>query len=127
MCSLFYHNHFHIVQKPDLVNLQAFPFQIEGSRNIVARAASQYKCIGAILLNDKDGTLISGLTASSDQKEIMHKIFEKWVREDTQCSWQKLINCMKECELIVLAQQMDDALQLNPHHVQGLNEQIFIH
>ena len=57
----------------------------------------------------------------------MHKIFEKWVREDTQCSWQKLINCMKECELIVLAQQMEDALLLNPHHVQGLNDQSFMH
>ena len=57
--------------KPNLVNLRAFPFQIEGSRNIVARAASQYKCIGAILLNDKDGTLISGLTLSQDPKRCL--------------------------------------------------------
>ena len=115
---MFYH--LHIVSKPNLVNLQAFPFQIEGSRNIVARAASQHKCIGSILLNDKDGTLISGLTLSQDPKEIMFKIFEKWVREDIQSSWQKLIECMRRCELIVLAQQMEDALQLNPHRIQGV-------
>lgn len=108
------------VQKPNLINLQVFPLQIEGSRNIIARAAVQYKCIGTILLNDKDGSLVAGLTTSQQPQEIMRNIFEKWIRLDTECSWPKLIECMRQCELVVLAQEIEDALQLHSHHSQGL-------
>ena len=113
-------NSYTVVEKPDLINLQRFPFEIEGSRNIIARAARQYRCIGAILLNDKDGALIDGLTASNEPQDIMYKIFQKWVREDTQCSWPKLIQCMRQCELSVLAQQIEDALHPKPQHTHGL-------
>ena len=109
-----------VVEKPDLINLQSFPFDIEGSKNIIARVAVQYKCIGAVLLNDKDGTIIAGLTASNEPRDITYNIFQKWVCEDTECSWPKLIKCMRQCELSALAKQIEDALQLKPQHKQGL-------
>ena len=118
---LCYFSIFHsVVEKPDLINLQRFPLEIEGNKNIIARAALQYKCIGAILLNDKDGAIIGGLTASNEPQEIMYKIFQKWVCEDTECSWPKLVECMRHCELSVLAKQIEDALQLKSQHKQGL-------
>ena len=99
-------------QKPSLINLYAFPKFHEGKCNIVARAAPKYKCIGTILLKDKDGTIVSGLTASQQPRDVMHAIFEKWVQEDTECSWHKLTQCMRQCELTSLAQEIEDVLQL---------------
>ena len=117
------YNYVHVyftVQKPNLMNLQVFPLQIKGSRNIIARAAVHYRSIGTILLKDKDGSQIAGLTTSQQPQEIMRNIFEKWIRLDTECSWPKLIECMRQCELGVLAQEMEDALQLHSQHSQGL-------
>ena len=119
-CIYYFAFIYSVVEKPDLINLQSFPFDIEGSKNIIARVAVQYKCIGAVLLNDKDGTIIAGLTASNEPRDITYNIFQKWVCEDTECSWPKLIKCMRQCELSALAKQIEDALQLKPQHKQGL-------
>ena len=106
--------------KPNLTNLYACPYIQEGNRNIVARSASKYKCIGTILLKDEDGTIVSGLTASQQPRDVMHTIFEKWVQEDTECSWHKLTQCMRQCELSSLAQEIEEGLQINPHLSRGI-------
>ena len=102
---------FYAVDKPNLINLQAFPFKIEGGSNIISRVAEKYRCIGAILLNDKDGNVIAGIAASKEPCDIMYKIFYKWLQEDTECCWEKLMKSLRRCELSVVAQNIEDALR----------------
>ena len=49
---------------------------------------------------------------SGDPLRIMTAIFIQWLREDTDCSWKKLIGCMKKCDLTHFAQEMEIALGL---------------
>ena len=47
-----------------------------------------------------------------DPVGIMTAIFTQWLREDTDCSWKTLIECMKRCDLTHFAQEMEVALGL---------------
>ena len=49
---------------------------------------------------------------SGDPVGIMTAIFTQWLREDTDCSWKKLIECMKRCDLTHFANEMEVALGL---------------
>jgi hypothetical protein len=60
---------------------------------------------------------------SGDPVGIMTAIFTQWLREDTDCSWKKLIECMKRCDLTHFAREMEAALGLG---VQGKSRLIFV-
>ena len=51
------------------------------------------------------------MTTSQEVKDTMYEIFYEWVRRDTEYSWQKLIECLRKCELGVLAKDIEDALK----------------
>ena len=55
-----------------------------------------------------------------DPVGIMTAIFTQWLREDTGCSWKKLIECMKRCDLTHFAQEMEFALGLVVQGKSGL-------
>ena len=44
-------------------------------------------------------------------EHTMRDIFCEWVQKDTEYSWQKLIECLRMCELGVLAKDIEDALK----------------
>ena len=56
-----------------------------------------------------------------DPVGIMTAIFTQWLREDTDCSWKKLIECMKRCDLTHFAQEMEVALGLAVQGNSGLH------
>ena len=97
------------------MSLQHFPYakEFKGGRNIISRVATEYRCIGTQLLNDADGSIVKmiHMTTSQVVKDTMYEIFYEWVRRDTEYSWQKLIECLRKCELGVLAKDIEDALK----------------
>ena len=96
------------------MSLQNFPFSKKGKRlNIIHRAASEYSSIGIYLLNDGKCAAVKAIELSTHYKAeaAMQEIFTKWVNEDTKCSWEKLIECLKICKLSDLAKEIEDGLK----------------
>ena len=98
----------------NIINLHHFVVPIGGRRNIITQVAPQYRCLGVHLLNDKKGNVVQSMHMANhgDPVGIMTAIFTQWLREDTECSWKKLIECMKRCDLTHFAQEMEVALGL---------------
>ena len=106
----------------NLINLQHFPFPIGEQRNIIMLVAYQYRCLGTLLLNDKSGAHVEAIYKSTQKLEdTMYEIFCTWLREDVNCSWGKLIECLKKSKFGKLAGEMEAALGLNkvPVDVRG--------
>ena len=59
-----------------------------------------------------------------DPVGTMTAIFTQWLREDTKCSWKKLIECMKKCDMANFAREMEVALGLA---IQGNSRELFMH
>ena len=96
------------------MSLQNFPFSKKGGRlNIISRAAPQYWSIGIYLLDDRKCAAVKAIELSTHYKAeaAMQEIFTQWVNEDTKCSWEKLIECLKICKLSDLAKEIEDGLK----------------
>ena len=98
----------------NIITLQDFLVPIGGTRSIIDLVAPQYRCLGALLLDDKRGNAIQSMhmANSGDPVATMRAIFCKWLGKDTKCSWKKLIQCMKKCDLNHYAINMEAALGL---------------
>ena len=95
------------------MSLQNFPFSRKGKRlNIISRASSQYWSIGIYLLNDTKCAAVKAikLKAHNQAESAIQEIFTKWVDEDPDCSWEKLIYCLKINKLSDLAKEIEDGL-----------------
>ena len=95
------------------MSLQNFPFSRKGERlNIISRAASQYWSIGIYLLDDRKCVAVRAikLRANDQAEAAMQEIFTKWVDEDADCSWEKLIYCLKINKLSDLAKEIENGL-----------------
>ena len=80
---------------------------------IIPEAAASYHQIGCYLLNDDTGAIVEGLEKTK-QSDTLRDIFGKWLREDRERSWGKLIDCLKYCDLGSLAEDVETALNLQP-------------
>ena len=89
-----------------------FPCTIKGGKNIISRVAVRYRFLCTFLLKDEQGYRLANIDkqASYIPEDAMHIIFTWWLREDTECSWEKLISSLRKCELHVVAQDIEDAL-----------------
>lgn len=69
--------------------------------------------IGIYLLEDRNCAAVKAIQLSTHYKAeaAMQEIFTKWVNEDTERSWEKLIKCLKICNLSDLAQEIEDGLK----------------
>ena len=56
---------------------------------------------------------MSGIEQSTQRQPVdtMFRIFSQWLREDPGHSWEKLINCLKQCGLNVLAEHLQNSLK----------------
>ena len=78
---------------------------------IIARASVKFRQIGARLLKDDYGNKVANIRSKTDNNEdAMYEIFCQWLREDTQRSWKKLIQCLRKCECEPLADEIVCAL-----------------
>ena len=112
---------FYIVEKPNLVNLQSFPMKMGGSTNIITQISSQFRCIGTLLLQDKHGSIVESIykAALHDPDDTMFRIISRWLKEDTESSWKKLTECLRQCKLATIANEIERSLQLNEEQLEG--------
>ena len=94
-----------------MIVLRKFPHEDGEEMNIIVETAPHYKDIGTFLLNDGKGSIVQGIAEEMrcTPERIMTKIYEKWLGKDA--SWEKLMQCLKDCELNVLADDIKKGLE----------------
>lgn len=104
-----------------LASLQSLQCLGKNKVKIIKRCSAFYAKIGHDLLNDTDGSIVKSLQNSSqDPDVIMHEIFGKWLREDADHSWKKLIECLRRCDLDTVARDIEAGLGMRAHSIEGL-------
>ena len=93
------------VKLPDLIILSTS----QGDIRILEESAVKFEDIGTLLLKDSRGAKVSGIakTALGDQVEAVRMIYVKWIQEDEDHSWKKLIKCLRNVELNSLARDLE--------------------
>ena len=80
---------------------------------IIERASVKFQEIGAELLDDKHGNKVANIKSKTNGNvDAMHEIFCQWLREDTQCSWETLVQCLRKCGCKSLADEIDRTLRI---------------
>ena len=98
--------------KPNMINLIKLSTS-EGEIKIVEETAPRYREIGTILLNDRSGAKVDAMVGGIP-KEAVHKIYSHWIKEDVDHSWRKLAQCLRDCDLNVLANKIEKHFRLSP-------------
>ena len=72
----------------------------------------QYKRLGNILLKDPNGVRVLAMEKSHayNVDEVVYDIFQKWLVEDAEATWGKLVQCLKDANLNPLAQEIESCL-----------------
>ena len=98
-----------------MVNLMKFPTK-ERELKIVEESACNYREIGTNLLNDKTGKIVSAIEKAADgvPEKALHTIYSRWITEDEDHSWRKLAQCLRDCDLNVLASNIEKHFGLFP-------------
>jgi len=89
--------------------LLAFPGKSE-KINIPERIGTKYLRFGILLLDDKAGEKLDAVTKEkSDVTDINLAILMRWLRgEGRAISWKILTQVLRECDLTVLAEKIED-------------------
>lgn len=97
--------------KPDLTALQKFPHP-SGVINIMQQVVPQYKLLGNILLKDPNGVRVEAIELDNPHhvNNVVYSIFQKWLVEDTDATWGKLVQCLDCVNLCPLAQGINSCL-----------------
>lgn len=77
------------------------------------RIGTKYKPrLGNILLKSYDGQRLKSIemTHHGDVEQVVYDIFQKWCTEEGDCSWEKLIQILKDSDLNTLATNIDESL-----------------
>ena len=98
--------------RPDLTVLPKFPCKNGKQKNIIEETAPHYKDIGTFLLHDERGNIVKGIEGElrNTPVMIMTDIYEKWLVQYGG-TWKELIQCLRDCELTVLAGNIEDGLE----------------
>ena len=96
---------------PDMTVLQKFKCKDGKEMNIIVQTAPNYKKIGTFLLNDENGQIVEGIARQLPfpLELTMTRIYEKWLLGGG--TWEKLVKCLKDCGLNVLAGDIEDGLK----------------
>ena len=87
---------------PDLIKLSISKRNIR----ILKETAAKYTEIGAILLKDDTGAIVSAIE-QSDRVKTVEIIYKQWMQEDEDHSWKKLIQCFRDVQLNSLARDLE--------------------
>ena len=84
--------------------------------NICQEAAYRFMQIGNHLLQDKTGAIMQSIRKAChyQPEDALHQVFCKWLQQDADQSWSKLLQCLQDCQLNTLAHNISIALGL--HH-----------
>ena len=78
----------------------------KGDIRIVKKSAAKYKEIGTLLLRDDTGAIV-GAIEQSDRVTKVTSIYQQWIQEDEDHSWEKLIKCLRDVQLNSLARELE--------------------
>ena len=102
------------IGKPSIALLMALPSR-GATINVIQRIGVNYSTFGIFLLNDDNGTLVDALKSEHhhNAENITKAIMQRWLegKGKTPVSWATLIGALRQATLIVLADQIEDALQ----------------
>ena len=73
---------------------------------ILDESAEKYRDIGTILLNDDSGAIVRGIKVTA-QGNAVRMIYERWLQEDPDHTWKKLIHCFRDVKLNSLARELE--------------------
>ena len=73
---------------------------------ILDESAEKYQDIGTILLNDDSGAIVRGIKVTA-QGNVVRMIYERWLQEDPDHTWKKLIQCFRDVKLNSLARELE--------------------
>jgi GTPase SAR1 family protein len=76
---------------------------------ILNESAVKFRDIGAFLLRDDTGAIVNAIanTACGDQVQAVRMIYVKWMEDDEDHSWEKLIQCFRDVQLNSLARDLE--------------------
>ena len=95
---------------PTLPLLDSLPFKGD-TLKIIQKCCSHYFKLGIQLLNDEDGTEVKRIEMgnNSNPEATMRAIFAEWL-QSKDCSWKRLIACLRSFNLNSLAKSIENAL-----------------
>lgn len=75
---------------------------------IIEESAEHCWTIGMELLNDPDGVRVRNIlsTARDNQVDAIRGIYIRWLEQDENKSWDRLIHCFENCGLASLANRI---------------------
>ena len=73
---------------------------------ILDESAEKYRDIGTILLNDDSGAIVRGIKVTAEGNAV-RMIYERWLQEDPDHTWKKLIHCFRDVKLNSLARELE--------------------
>ena len=98
---------------PTMPQLMAFPVQGGDSIDFTLEIGNSYKKFGIFILNDSKGTTMNSLESQhlKNSEEILHDVFSRWLEgKSLQCTWEKLLECLRLCRCNTLADQLEKNL-----------------
>ena len=103
-----------IFDRPSIEDLQSLITDADHPIKIIEESAHRFKDIGTILLSDRKGTKVDNIATSvrNNPVEAVREIYRQWMQEDVNYSWTKLAQCLRRCELNVLASQIEERFSL---------------
>ena len=95
-----------------ILGLQQFSTP-SGRLNILQQVGTDYKpMLGNILLKSQNGKRVQTIetTFGHNVDNVVYDIFQKWSSEDGDCTWGKLVQCLRDSNLNPLANDIDSCL-----------------
>ena len=103
---------------PKLPILRHFPVK-DGSLDVAEKIGTDYKHFGTLLLNDSDGSKVNNIDMSKRGNPVLItvEILEQWLqgRGRMPVTWQTLIECLRDMNMIVLANKIETTLSKHTH------------
>ena len=98
--------------RPNLSTIHKFP-RPSGDINILEQATPKHRQLGNILLNSSNGVRVQAIELSNNSRmdSVVYDIFQKWLVEDSDATWGKLVQCLMQAGLTPLAQDIDSCLE----------------
>ena len=95
---------------------------------IIQQCATSYPKIGHYLLNDTSGSIVNNLRLkhSNDPEKILEDILSQWMCKDANHSWEKLIECLRRCELNSIASDIEECLGMKIQPAKGMGCMVII-
>ena len=82
-----------------------------GNINIMQEVVPQYRQLGNILLQDPNGVRVMAIEKTHHHvHDVVYDIFQRWLIQDVDATWGKLVQCLKDVSLSPLAAKINSCL-----------------